>query len=177
VSTTRISSPRLILEPLSVAHAPLLYSGFADPALYKWIPNDPPTLAELTAKYERIMKGPRDHPHELWRNFAARLRAAASPTYVGEIETSIFPGDYVYLAYFIFTPWQGRRFAREACSAVLAHVRETYEVKRVVIEMDTRNIASWKLVESLGGKRIATKPAADFFKGQPSDEYHYEIVF
>jgi [ribosomal protein S5]-alanine N-acetyltransferase len=47
----------------------------------------------------------------------------------------------------------------------------------VVIEIDVRNIASWKLAESLGAKRVATKANADFFKGQSSDEYHYEIVF
>jgi [ribosomal protein S5]-alanine N-acetyltransferase len=172
----QLITTRLTLEPLKVAHAPLLHPGFADPSLYRWIPNDPLTLAELTAKYERIMRGPRDNPHELWRNFAARLSAAESPTYIGEIETSIFPGDYVYLAYFVFTPWQGQGFAYEACTAVLAHVRDTYAVKRAVIEMDTRNTASWKLTESLGGKRIATKPAADFFKGQSSDEYYYEII-
>jgi [ribosomal protein S5]-alanine N-acetyltransferase len=172
----QLTTNRLTLEPLTVAHAPLLHPGFADPSLYKWIPNDPLTLAELTAKYERIMRGPRDNPVELWRNFAARLNGAEPPTYVGEIETSVFPGDYVYLAYFIFTPWQGQDFSHEACSAVLAHVRETFAIKRVVIEMDIRNTASWKLAESLGGKRVATKPDADFFKGESSDEYHYEII-
>jgi [ribosomal protein S5]-alanine N-acetyltransferase len=69
------------------------------------------------------------------------------------------------------------RYAREACAAALAHVRETYAISRVVIEIDVRNIASWKLAESLGAKRVATKANADFFKGQSSDEYHYEIVF
>jgi [ribosomal protein S5]-alanine N-acetyltransferase len=173
----QLTTDRLILEPLTVAHAPLVYAGFADPSLYTWIPNDPPSLDALIARYERILKGPRDRDDELWRNWAIRLSDASAQTYVGMVETSVFPGDHVYLAYFIFTQSQGRGYAREACAAALSHVQETYKVKRVVIEMDVRNTASWKLAESLGAIRIATKTGADFFKGRPSDEYHYEIVY
>ncbi len=172
-----LQTERLTLEPLTVAHAPLLYEGFADPTLYTWIPNDPLTLDELTAKYEQILRGPRDRADELWRNWAIRLRHVEKPTYVGMVETSIFPHDHIYLAYFVFVNGQQQGYANEACRAALDHIRETYAVKRVVIEMDIRNTASWKLAESLGAKRTATKPDADFFKGASSDEYHYEITF
>jgi [ribosomal protein S5]-alanine N-acetyltransferase len=171
-----ITTDRLTLEPLTVAHAPLLHAGFSDPQMHTWIPTEPPSLDELTARYERILKGPRDNPVELWRNWAIRLHDSP-PRYVGMVETSVFPDDYVYLAYFIFTPHQGRGYAREACRAALDHLRERYRVKRAVVEIDTRNTASWKLTESLGGKRVATKQNADFFKGQSSDEYHYDIIF
>ncbi len=68
-------------------------------------------------------------------------------------------------------------YAHEACVAVLKHVRETYATKRVVAEMDVRNVASWKLVESLGFVRTGNKLNADFFKGESSDEYLYELMF
>lgn len=171
-----LTTDRLTLEPLTVAHAAKLHQGFADPSLYTWIPDDPWTLETLTARYERIMAGPRDRADELWRNWAVRLSDAPT-TYVGMVETSVFPGDHAYLAYFIFAQWQRLGYAHEACAAALAHVRIAYAIPRVVIEIDTRNVASWKLAESLGAKRMATKANADFFKGGSSDEYHYEIVF
>ena len=33
----KMMSTRLLLEPLNPAHAPLMYEGFADPALYRWV--------------------------------------------------------------------------------------------------------------------------------------------
>jgi [ribosomal protein S5]-alanine N-acetyltransferase len=175
----RLETERLILEPLQVAHAKKLYAGLSDATLYKFIPNDPLSLDELTEKYHRILRGPRDNNIELWRNWAVRLRDVDSDSdeYIGMIETSIFPSDYAYLAYFMFASHHRQGYAHEACAAVLKHVRVTYDIKRVVAEMDVRNTASWRLVESLGFIRTGNKLNADFFKGESSDEYLYELTF
>jgi [ribosomal protein S5]-alanine N-acetyltransferase len=170
-----LETERLILEPLQVAHAEKLYSGLSDATLYKFIPNDPLSLDELKEKYHRILRGPRNNNIELWRNWAVRLRNCND--YIGMIETSIFPNDYAYLAYFMFASHHRQGYAHEACAAVLKHVRETYNIKRVVAEMDVRNTASWRLVESLGFIRTGNKLNADFFKGESSDEYFYELTF
>lgn len=171
----QLATERLILEPLEIAHAVKLYAGLSEATLYKFVPEDPLTLQELTERYERIVRGPRDNNIELWRNWAVRLQDSGD--YIGMIETSIFPNDYAYLAYFVFASRHRQGYAHEACSAVLAHVRETYAVERVVAEMDVRNTASWRLVESLGFVRTGSKLNADFFKGESSDEYFYELKF
>ncbi len=170
-----LETERLILEPLAVAHAEKLYAGLNNTTLYKFIPNDPLSLAELVEKYHRILRGPRDNNIELWRNWAVRLQDNSD--YIGMIETSVFPSDYAYLAYFMFASHHRQGYAHEACAAVLAHVRETYGIKRVVAEMDVRNVASWRLVESLGFVRTGNKLNADFFKGESSDEYLYKLTF
>ncbi len=169
-----LQTQRLTLEPLTIAHAEKLHLGLNDAALYHFIPNDPLTLDALTARYQRIALGSTNNTGELWRNWAVRL---TNGEYIGTMETSVFPSDFSYLAYFMFVAHHRHGYAREACAAVLAHERETYAIKRAVAEMDVRNIASWKLVESLGFVRTATKLNADFFKGASSDEYHYELVF
>jgi [ribosomal protein S5]-alanine N-acetyltransferase len=170
-----LETERLILEPLEVAHAEKLYAGLSDAALYKFVPEDPLSLQELTERYERILRGPRDNNIELWRNWAVRLRD--SKDYIGMIETSIFPSDYAYLAYFMLASHHRQGYANEACAGVLKHVCETYSIKRVVAEMDVRNTASWRLVASLGFIRTGNKLDADFFKGESSDEYLYELTF
>jgi [ribosomal protein S5]-alanine N-acetyltransferase len=169
-----LRTARLILEPLTVDHADLLFDGLSDPALYEFIPPEPPrSLEEKRAHFARILRGPRDDPDELWRNWAVKITATGR--YAGMIETSLFPGDRAHLAYFIFASVQRQGFAKEACEAVLEHLAAAYSVKTVVAEMDTRNAASWRLVEALGFTRVMEKRDADFFKGAASHEYHYRL--
>lgn len=58
---------------------------------------------------------------------------------------------------------------------MLAHLFEDYRVDPVRAMMDARNIASIKLVESLGFVRASTHQNVDFFKGVTSHENHYEF--
>jgi len=170
-----LTTQRLALEPLQVAHAESLFPGFADERLYDYFDEMPhANIAALRADYARVLAGPRDHPTERWVNYA--VRESATDTYLGFIQTSVFPNDYAYLAYFVFTPYQGKGFAREACVAVLDHLRATFQINRVVAEMDVRNVASWKLVTSLGFQRVATTENVAFFKGSSSTEYRYELA-
>lgn len=164
-----------MLEPLQVAHAEALFPGFADERLYDYFDGMPhANIAALREDYARILTGPRDHPTERWVNYA--IRESTANTYVGMIQTSVFPNDYAYLAYFVFTLHQGKGFAREACVAVLDHLHATFQIKRVVAEMDVRNVASWKLVTSLGFQRVSTTENVAFFKGSSSTEYRYELA-
>jgi len=169
-----LTTPRLTLEPLRIDHADLLFPGLSDPALYTFIPRDPPASADaLRDRYTRILRGPQDSPDERWLNWAARVTATGE--YIGYIETSTLPGDYAYMAYFIFARAQRKGYAREACEHVIHHLAHEHRIRSVVAEMDTRNEASWRLVESMGFARIAEKRDADFFKGATSHEYRYEL--
>jgi RimJ/RimL family protein N-acetyltransferase len=56
------------------------------------------------------------------------------------------------------------------------HIFSRYPTPLLAANMDTRNLASIKLVESLGFKRTAFIPNADTFKGMTSDEYRYELT-
>lgn len=165
---------RLTLEPLSVDHADSLITGLSNPALYTFVPGNPPaSLETLRERYARIQRGPQDNPGELWLNWAAR--EAATGQYIGFIETTTLPHDHAYLAYFIFADAQRKGYAREACDAIIRHLVHEHRIQSVVAEMDTRNAASQKLVESLGFRRVAEKRDADFFKGASSHEYRYEL--
>jgi len=169
-----IETPRLTLEPLTSAHADLLFAGLSDPTLYTFVPSNPPASPEkLRERYARVLRGPQDSPNERWLNWAARITTTGE--YIGYIETSTFPGDYAYLAYFIFSSAQRKGYAREACKHVISHLTREHHVRSVVAEIDTRNEASWRLMESLGFVRVGEKRDADFFKGQTSNEYRYEL--
>jgi RimJ/RimL family protein N-acetyltransferase len=109
---------------------------------------------------------------ELWLNWAAR----SGDAYVGLIELTV-ASDCATIAYFIFTAWQRRGFAREACRAVLDSLGRRGAVRLVDATVDDRNEASLALLRSLGFQEIRRVPNADFFKGRTSDEVVMRYVF
>ena len=58
----------------------------------------------------------------------------------------------------------------------LNHLFETFSVPSLIAEIDTRNAASIRLVESLGFSQILERKDADFFKGQTSHEFTYNMT-
>jgi [ribosomal protein S5]-alanine N-acetyltransferase len=168
-----LETPRLLLEPLETHHAPALYAALQASELYTFIPRDPPATPDtLAARYKVLSSRHSPDGREDWLNWAMRHRATGA--YVGTIEATVRADHTALLAYMIFPSYWLQGYAREGCSCVLAHLFEHYHVSRVAAEIDTRNAASIRLVESLGFTRVAVTPGADFFKGASSDEYRYE---
>ncbi len=166
--------PRLCLEPLVVAHATALYTALQDPALYTFIPQDPPlSLADLLVRYAALSMRRSPTGQEVWLNWVLRRRG--TDDYVGAVQATIHEDRTTMLAYMIFPSFWGHGYAREGCARVLTHLREAYDVSRVAAEIDTRNTASIQLIEVLGFNRVALTPHADFFKGAESDEYLFEL--
>jgi RimJ/RimL family protein N-acetyltransferase len=171
-----LETPRLVLEPLNVAHAQALYQALQAPELYQFIPGDPPTSRDsLAARYESLATRHSPDGKELWLNWVLRLRETG--VYVGTVEVTVYRNRTAYLAYQIFPPFWRQGLARESCVCVLAHLVAHYQVSRVEAEIDTRNVASIHLVERLGFIRVSLTPQADFFKGAYSDEYRYHWSF
>jgi L-amino acid N-acyltransferase YncA len=63
-----------------------------------------------------------------------------------------------------FSPSQRQGYAKEALGALLPALREVYGIGRFHAEIDTRNIASIRLVESLGFECVRRIDHADEFK-------------
>ncbi|HEY7340626.1 MAG TPA: GNAT family protein [Ktedonobacterales bacterium] len=169
-----LETPRLLLEPLVVGHATLLFEALHSSDLYTYIPQDPPSSLEaLKTRYAALSSRRSPDGQEVWLNWALRQRETGA--YVGTVQATVRADHTALLAYMIFVPFWRQGYAREGCARVLAHLFEDYHVSRVAAEIDTRNIASIRLIEALGFTRVATTPRADFFKGAVSDEYRYEL--
>ena len=76
----------------------------------------------------------------------------------------------------IFPPFWRQGYALEGCGCLLNHLFQGYGVSVVTAEIDTRNLASISLVETLGFKHVSTQTNADFFKGAVSHELRYEYM-
>jgi RimJ/RimL family protein N-acetyltransferase len=171
----RLETPRLLLEPILPAHAPMLHEGLQDERLYRFIPQDPPATPRALEDRYGFLSGRRSPDgREAWLNWAVRERSSGD--YAGTLEATVYGNATAIIAYTVFVPHQRRGFAAEACERLLEHLFEDYRVGLVAAEIDTRNVASIALVESLGLVRVAFQKDADHFKGSTSDEYRYEIT-
>ena len=169
-----MKTPRLMIEPLLAAHALRLYERLQDERLYEYIPQDPPASPQaLEDRYLGLSSRRSPDGREAWLNWA--MRGRRSGDYAGVLEATVHENLTATIAYMVFAPYQRRGLAAEACRRLLAHLFEDYRVSVAAAEIDTRNVASIALVESLGFERVAFHKDADHFKGSSSDEYRYEL--
>lgn len=169
-----LETPRLLLEPLTPAHAPALYELLQVESLYQFVPQNPLASPQaLEERHEALSSRRSPDGREAWLNWA--LRERRSGDYVGTLEATVQGDMLAFIAYMVFVPYQRRGMAAEACGRLLGHLFEDYRMSVVAAEIDTRNVASIALVESLGFLRVAFLEDVDQFKGSSSDEYRYEL--
>ena len=100
------------------------------------------------------------------------MRLKASPIWTGLCEATLHADGTATIGYFVFTPFAGARFGQEQVRLMLGHLAAS-GVGEIRAQVDTRNVASFTLLERLGFVRAATVVAADHFKGAASDEHHF----
>jgi len=166
-------TPRLAFEPLAPSHAADAAPFLAEPAMWRYIPRPPPTAEDVARRFAIVSVVERPNG-DRWRNWLLRRRADAQA--IGLVETTLSCDRSAYLAYFVFVPFQRQGYAREACAATLAYLREGCGVARVDAEVDTRNAASQRLLEGLGFTRDAALHPADPIGGEPAWDYRYGLV-
>lgn len=169
-----LETPRLVLEPLVPSHAACVFEDLLDPELYRFIPREPPaSLAALESRFRALSARASPDGREAWLNWVGRVRSSGAC--VGMFEATVHADRRAHLAYSVFPPHWRRGYAKEGCRRVIESLFADWNVEVVAAEIDTRNLASIRLVESLGFRRASFKPGADFFKGATSDEYRYEL--
>lgn len=165
---------QVFLEPLEEHHAPELFESLRDPRLYEYMPEDPPTSVEALANRYRFLSG-RKSPDgtEHWLNWVVRRPSGEA---VGTLQATVEPDGTAYVAYVVFSRFWRQGFAAAGMRNMLDLLRRDYEAAGFVALVDTRNVASIGLLESLGFVRTDFRPQADTFKGSISDEYEYRMA-
>ncbi len=163
------------MEPITAMHAIEAWPHLNDARMWAFFPKlRPKSLKELRAMYGR-WENPLHAEGEVRENWACRDRSGGQ--LVGTMQATTFPEPAVsYIAYGIFAAYQRQGYAREAISAVLQHLREDLHIRRILAEMAVGNESSFKLVESLGFKRVRKQNIANTELGLDGDEYVYELV-
>jgi RimJ/RimL family protein N-acetyltransferase len=120
----RLTTQRLVLEPLRVDHADELAPLFDDLRLHVFIGGAPATRGELRSLYRRQVVGQSRDGSEHWLNWVARQRADDAA--IGTLQATVTApnGEFsAEVAWVIGVPYQGQGFASEAAAAVAAWLR------------------------------------------------------
>jgi RimJ/RimL family protein N-acetyltransferase len=113
----RLTTPRLVLEPLRPEHAAELAPALDDPALHAFVGGAPNTEDELRERYARLAAGQSPDGGEDWLNWVVRDRATSEP--VGTLQATLRDKRRAAeLAWVIATSRQGEGLATEAATAV-----------------------------------------------------------
>lgn len=173
IGETTFETNRLRLEPLREAHAVELFDLYSDPRMYEFIPQDPPASpALLTERFHRLESRQSPDGREHWLNWAVRSKSGNAC--IGCVQVTLRDGR-AQLAYEIGVRYWRQEYATEACRRIIRALFDDGVVE-VWAELDTRNAASYRLLERLGFQRGALKWNADFFKGSTSDEWTYTLA-
>ncbi|WP_405655628.1 GNAT family N-acetyltransferase [Streptomyces sp. RK9] len=152
VEAAPLTTARLTLEPLRVAHADELAPVLADPALHTFIGGAPDDLATLRARYARMVAGSPD-PRVSWCNWVIRVSADGRPA--GTVQATVGPreaadGLAAEIAWVVGTSWQGRGIASEAARALVAWLRGLPEVTCVLAHIHPDHGASAAVARAAG---------------------------
>jgi ribosomal-protein-alanine N-acetyltransferase len=172
VTRPAFSSARLDMTPVRAAHAQRMVELLSAPELYLYQDGEPPALAYLERQYQLLESGVSPDGSQVWLTWICSLHATQQP--IGYIQATIHD-HWFSIGYVFGTAFQRQGYAREAVGAMLAVVFAKYPVEFAQAEMDTRNVASWRLAEALGFQRARRVPNVTRIHGDPIDEYEYTL--
>jgi len=144
-----IPTPRLLLEPLAMRHAAQMVQVLAAPQLYRFTGGSPPTLPELTDRYERLVADP-GRRGEGWLNWVIRQRE--DQRLAGTVQATITSepaGLRAAIAWVVGAPWQGRGYATESAQALIRWLR-AHEVMTIVAAIHPDHAASAAVARRAG---------------------------
>lgn len=146
-----LTTERLILEPLRVEHAAEMVAVLADRALYEFTGGEPPSEADLTARYRR------QTTHDGWLNWVMRSRSGGQA--VGTVQATL-RYDAAELAWVVASRYQGSGYATEATAAAIAWLREN-GIERFEAHIHPAHAAS-----SAVAARLGLQPTDDVRNGE-----------
>ncbi len=156
------TTERLVAEPVTRHHAPVMARVMADPVIHRHLNGGPETEAAMAERYRFLEGGRSRDGTQRWWTWI--LRTIASDETIGFVESTIEEPERFYIGYALHPDHWRQGYGREASAAVVDLVFERFAPTHCLIEMDVDNVASVALAESLGFRRVGTEGPAE---GEP----------
>jgi RimJ/RimL family protein N-acetyltransferase len=167
-----IRSERLVLEPLFVEHAELLFDGMSEPRIYRWISALPPRSVEHLRR--RWCAAERRGPNaDGGRDLDWAIRRNADGCYLGKADAELAcNGVVTNLGYIIFAPFWAQGYATEAVRALAEYFERQGMVEQRAL-VTSGNDASARVLMKAGFVRTRVIPDNDTIRGQKYDDVEY----
>lgn len=137
-----VASERLLLEPLSVGHAPAMVNVLADPSLYEYTGGEAPALEALQGRYAVQTLGQSGDGSQWWLNWVVVRRDTRVP--VGFVQATVeHDGSELVadVAWLIAPSQQRQGIASEAVQAMIGWLRSS-GVGRFTAHIHPEHLAS-----------------------------------
>ncbi|WP_405750709.1 GNAT family N-acetyltransferase [Streptomyces sp. NBC_00012] len=142
------ATARLDALPLRVAYADEMAAVLDDPDLHTYTGGAPETADGLRARYGRQTAGSPD-PGAWWWNWVLRVRDEGC--LAGYVQATVdVPGGAAEIAWVVGTRWQGRGYAKEAATGLVAHLLGTGAVRTVLAHIHPDHNASAAVAGAAG---------------------------
>jgi RimJ/RimL family protein N-acetyltransferase len=146
----RISTARLVLEPLRSDHAEELFSVLSDVMLYEYTHEAPPASAiGLRYRYRFLEARRSADGTEAWLNWV--LVESMTGMSIGYVQATV-KSNCADVAWVVGTPWQRRGFATEAAQAVVMWL-SCAGVKAIRARIHPMHTASQRVAANAGLSR------------------------
>ncbi len=118
----------------------------------------------------------RDAGQTGWTQLA--IESLVTGKMIGDVALNVleFEPKTAMIGYTVSREFWGQGFASEAVTGVLKYCFEELGIHRVRANTDTRNTASWNLLEKLGFRREAHFIESYFEDGKWFDEFEYALL-
>ena len=136
----------VLLEPQRAVHAEEMFTVLADPAIYPYENEPPPSLEWLRERYASLEARRSPDGEQRWLNWVVRLPDTGL---IGYVQATVLPGRAA-IAYVLGSRHWSRGLAREACELMIAELAGRYGVRTVYATCKRRNARSARLLERLG---------------------------
>jgi ribosomal-protein-alanine N-acetyltransferase len=148
----KLSTERLVLEPLQESHAPELFRVLVDPIIYTFLHERPPfTEDELRARYRFLEKRLSPDRRAEWLSWVLR---DADGDGLGVLHVENYPGRLAGLSVVLAPRAWRHGFAREAVAAVIRELAQQRGVAGFFATFSPRNEPAERLFEKLGFRRV-----------------------
>lgn len=152
-----ITTARLLLEPLTVGHAPWMVEVLAEPSLYEYTGGEAPSLKLLEHRYAAQAVGHSDDGSQWWLNWVVITRDLGRP--VGYVQATV-ENDGARLvadiAWVVSPTWQGNGIASEATRAMADWLRSN-GVHSLTAHIHPDHQASMKVAQNQGLRATSSK--------------------
>jgi RimJ/RimL family protein N-acetyltransferase len=143
-----ITTARLLLEPLSVGHAPSMVAVLAEPSLYEYTGGEAPSLKLLEHRYAVQAVGHSDDGSQWWLNWVVITRDLCRP--VGYVQATVEDDGsrlVADIAWVVSPTWQGNGIASEATRAMVEWLRSN-GVHSLTAHIHPNHQASMKVAQN-----------------------------
>ena len=141
-----VRTAQLLLEPLTIAHAPAMFALLSDPAIYTYLDYGPPaSLEHLQGVYAQLETRHSPDGLEEWLNWIV-----IHDVPVGIVQATIYADGSANVAYVFGSAHWGHGYAREAVEAMLEHLGD----RTFFATVEEDNARSIALLERLGFRMV-----------------------